>query len=223
MSLDIKKVYIDSRFRTKNSKSESDFFVELPRAFNVPDGVVAHIDDIVIPASWSTIDERNNVCYTELTCGSNVRSSVFSFIPKNDDGYQFATALNEILMLIADGFDPHPAFTVTYDHLEHVLVIGMTDGRNKAAKDANPIKLQFLTDEMLKNGPSKLSDPTSINTIMGNTSGQIITELAPYVCYLDLFQTRNLYLCSSALASYDTVSNFGNDTIIKKNSMCRGI
>ena len=31
--------------------------------------------------------------------------------------------------------------------------------------------------------------------------------------YRFVFQTRNLYLTSSALASYDTVSNFGIDTI----------
>ena len=60
MKLDIAKIYIDSRFTTKKSKSDSDFSIELPRSFNVPDGVVAHIDDIVIPVSWSTVDERNN-------------------------------------------------------------------------------------------------------------------------------------------------------------------
>ena len=58
----MQKIYIDSRFRTANSKNESDFNVELPRSFNVPDGVVAHIDDIVIPVSWTTVDERNNRC-----------------------------------------------------------------------------------------------------------------------------------------------------------------
>ena len=82
MSLDIEKVYVDTRFRTSNSKSESDFSIELPRAFNVPDGVIAHIDDIVIPVSWPTIDQRNNVIYTELTCGSQKKESVFPSTPK---------------------------------------------------------------------------------------------------------------------------------------------
>ena len=82
MSLDIKKVYVDTRFRTSNSKSESDFSIELPRAFNVPDGVVAHIDDIVIPVSWPTIDLRNNVVYTELTCGDQQKERVFPSTPK---------------------------------------------------------------------------------------------------------------------------------------------
>ena len=46
-NLDIKKVYVDSRFKTANSKSDSDFYIELPRTFNVPDGVVAHTDDLL--------------------------------------------------------------------------------------------------------------------------------------------------------------------------------
>ena len=51
MKLDITKNYIDTRYRAKNCKSETDFNVELPRSFNIPDGVVAHIDDIVLPVS----------------------------------------------------------------------------------------------------------------------------------------------------------------------------
>ncbi len=43
-----------------------------------------------------------------------------------------------------------------------------------------------------------------------------ITPSAPFVTYLDLHTTRNLYLSSSSLGSYNTISNFGNDMIIKK-------
>ncbi len=69
MKLDITKIYIDPRFRTNTSKSETVFSIELPRSFNVPDGVDAHIDDIVIPVSWSTIDERNRNCHVRMSCG----------------------------------------------------------------------------------------------------------------------------------------------------------
>ena len=44
----------------------------------------------------------------------------------------------------------------------------------------------------------------------------MITEAAPYKAYIDLNTTRNLYLTSSCLASYSTISNFDNDVIIKK-------
>ena len=57
--MDIKKVYIDTRFKTADSKFDSDFYVELPRALNIPDTCVCYIDDIVIPVSGRTLDERN--------------------------------------------------------------------------------------------------------------------------------------------------------------------
>ena len=60
MSLDIKKVYVDTRWRTSDSKSSTDFSIELPRSFIVPDNVVAYIDDIVLPISFPTIYDRNN-------------------------------------------------------------------------------------------------------------------------------------------------------------------
>ena len=58
--LDIKRVYVDTRFKTVDSKSDSDFFIELPRSLNVPDNTICYINDIVIPVSWSTVDARNN-------------------------------------------------------------------------------------------------------------------------------------------------------------------
>ena len=83
----MQQIYIDSRFRTAGSKSESDFSIELPRSFNVPDGVVAHIDDIVIPVSWSTVDERNNKCCISVFCGIHaVQDASFILNPQNYDG-----------------------------------------------------------------------------------------------------------------------------------------
>jgi hypothetical protein len=74
--------------------------------------------------------------------------------------------------------------------------------------------LEFYTDKYLA-GIS--SDPAnSVNTIIGNLNQTLVKEDTPHICYVDLFNTRNLYLTPSALCSYDTVSNFGMDTIIKK-------
>ena len=64
--LDIKKVYIDTRFKTPDSKSDSDFFIELPRSLNVPEDTICYLTDIVIPVSWSTVDARNNNLYLDI-------------------------------------------------------------------------------------------------------------------------------------------------------------
>lgn len=220
MNLDIKKIYIDSRFRTKNSISETDFSVELPRSFNVPDGVVAHIDDLVIPVSWSTIDERNHNCYVKLSCATDFRDAQFTFDSKNYDGLTFATALAQKLTTAVAGFTVggvvvEPTFNCAYNIIENKLTISIVDtSRNEATRGFYPFQLEIYTDDRIQ--PKSRESPDTINTIIRNTTQSIITEATPYVCYLDLFNTRNLYLTSSALASYDTVSNFGIDTIIKK-------
>ena len=183
MNLEMKKVYVDTRFRTSNSKSESDFSIELPRAFNVPDGVVAHIDDIVIPVSWPTIDARNNVIYTELTCGGQKTEDVYTFNTQNYDGFEFAKTLNDILTAVAKDFKPQPVFNVSYVLADNILSITQTDARAIKDKIDTPILLRILTDYELRNGPHKLSDTPTINTIIRNTSSTVITELKPYVCY----------------------------------------
>ena len=61
-----------------------------------------------------------------------------------------------------------------------------------------------------------IAAPKTINDIIRNVRSFPIQTDVPYIAYLDLHPTRNLYLISSSLASYDTISNFGNDTIVKK-------
>ena len=50
-SIPIKKVYIDSRFKTKDSKSNSDFKYELVESIQLPDKCVCFVDDVIIPVN----------------------------------------------------------------------------------------------------------------------------------------------------------------------------
>ena len=60
MSLPIKKIYIDTRFKTSDSKSSSNFKIDLPNSLYFPSNSVFYIDDIAIPHSWYTIEENIN-------------------------------------------------------------------------------------------------------------------------------------------------------------------
>ena len=143
-----------------------------------------------------------------------MKDASFTLNPQNYDGATFAIALAAKLNLAVVGFTPLPVLICAYDTLSNLLTISMTDART--GTNNLPIYLQILTDDTLTLGPQKISNPNTINTIIGNKNQSVITVAESYKCYVDLFQTRNLYLTSSALASYDTVSNFGIDTIIKK-------
>ena len=64
----IKKVYIDSRYKTNDSVSNSDFKFELKEGLDLPDNTVCYIDDISIPHTWYTIEENlNNTLYIITT------------------------------------------------------------------------------------------------------------------------------------------------------------
>ena len=56
----IKKVYIDSRYKSNDSVSNSDFKFELKEGLDLPDNTVCYIDDISIPHTWYTIEENLN-------------------------------------------------------------------------------------------------------------------------------------------------------------------
>ncbi len=95
--LDIKKIYVDTRFKTDGSKSDSDFYIELPRAMNVPDKCVCYIDDIVIPVSWTMIDERNSKLYLDYRIGDEI-VTVITLVPHgNYLVITFASALQTAL------------------------------------------------------------------------------------------------------------------------------
>ena len=194
MKLDITKIYIDTRYRAKNSKSETDFNIELPRAFNIPDGVVAHIDDIVLPVSWSTIDERNNKVYVVFSALTTTNEIVIELDKQNYDGAQFASTMEASLNASAAGFTHagyvvESTFTCAYDLAENKLTISVITTGERAG--FVPFEVEFYTDEYLATDFGVASAST-IHTIIRNTERTIITETKPYTCYLDLFQTRNL-------------------------------
>ena len=62
-SIPIKKEYIDSRFKTKDSISNSDSKYELVESIHLLDKCVCFVDDVIIPVSWYNIDESNQNVY----------------------------------------------------------------------------------------------------------------------------------------------------------------
>ena len=54
----LKKVYVDSRYKSNGCVSNSDFKFELKEALDLPDNTVCYIDDMSIPHTWYTIEEH---------------------------------------------------------------------------------------------------------------------------------------------------------------------
>ncbi len=58
--LPIKKNYIDTRQRTADSASHSDFSIDLPTTVLMPDDTGFYVEDICLPISWWSIEEGYN-------------------------------------------------------------------------------------------------------------------------------------------------------------------
>ncbi len=76
--------------------------------------------------------------------------------------------------------------------------------------------LIILADsEVLFDGLSPAT-ANSINSALRLYKSVQLLPGIPYYSYLDLHTVRNLYLSSSSLGSFNTISNFGSDVIRKK-------
>jgi hypothetical protein len=79
-NLPIKKIYVDSRFRTADSISTSNFKIELPNPVTTESDTVFFISDVCVPNVFRTIDKNyNNRIYyavgvaTEVQLGNHCR------------------------------------------------------------------------------------------------------------------------------------------------------
>ena len=59
----IKKVYMDSRLKIKDSDSNSQLKYELKESIQSPDKCCCFIDDVIVPVSWFNVDENSKYIY----------------------------------------------------------------------------------------------------------------------------------------------------------------
>ena len=73
----MKKIYIDTRHRTADYKSTSDFKIDLPSNITLPSNTKFYITDVTVPVSWYTAEANkydtiyfriNGTDYAPSTC-----------------------------------------------------------------------------------------------------------------------------------------------------------
>jgi hypothetical protein len=153
-TLPIKKIYIDSRFKSGDSVSDSNFKIDLPQNLLMPAGTGFYIDDISIPVSWYTVDAgRNNKLYFRNTYSATIVVN----IPHGD--YSLVNLNNAIVAAMSsqggNNFVAEPNVTTNK--------IGI--------KNTEGIPFEVLTDEQIKSLGYSTHD--TINTMLRNYTPQI--------------------------------------------------
>ena len=108
---------VGSRFRTRDSNSDSDFKFELKEPLDLPGNTVCYVDDISIPHTWRTIESHNNEFYiifkteyligggTDMTVGYDYDPCVSTLPEGNYTGANSASGIQELLHGFAVTFD----------------------------------------------------------------------------------------------------------------------
>jgi hypothetical protein len=144
----------------------------------------------------------------------NKWSRVITLPSKNYTGISFAlaleTAINDDMALFYT-----TRFKVDFELIDNQIILTQTNNFHMQTT------LVSSSDLLAgKNWVSVITDKSMLHSMNGilriGKSSVRILESTPYTAYLDLFTIRNLYLTSSALASYTNISKFGNDLIVKK-------
>ena len=233
-----KKVYVDSRYKTSDSVSNSDFKFEINEALDLPDNTYCCIDDICIPHTWYTVEDFNNTSY--IVAKVWIRYGTTYATPKfqgyalkltngNYTGLSLATEIQEILQTSI----PELAFTCSYTIATGKLTIKagidklfkvLTNFQVSSIDPALPDPWLGWTDNNDNVISVDVSNLNSINEVLRNTSGiydgiwgvmdPLDTEFTSE--FLDLLNVHNIYIHSSTLGHYNTIGVRGENTIIKK-------
>ena len=200
--LPIRKIYIDSRFKSSDSASHSDFKIDLPISFLMPEDTGFYIDDVCIPHTWYPIAERNNIIVFKF----NTQVYIAGVPPGNYStanlGLAIAQAMNDALP-VTDRFES------LYDAKTNKLTIKLIN----EFKPANVF--QIHTDHFVEEIAPSVAHRT-INTMTKNFTQKPLDNSDDVSGYIDMYPLRNIYMTATGLGNFNTMSVAGDRNIVKK-------
>jgi hypothetical protein len=225
MSLPVKKIYIDTKYKTADSVSNSNFKIELSETLLLPPNTVAYLDDVSIPHSWYTIEEDINdklYLFTSPTVPDNDNNGVLWSTVQIEKGNYIGTDLaielqTKIRAATANSSYPN-MLSVSYNFKRNNIIINMnySDWRFKLLTP-NDLSTNFQGGWL---GTSYSNDnPQDMNEIFGNmaSASPFYYQSSPYKSNsLNLQSIRNIYIHSPNIGSFQTIGPQGERTIIKK-------
>ena len=111
-------MYVDSRYKTNDSASTSDFQFEIKEALDLPDNTACYTDDISIPHTWYTIENLSNKLYRKrIYADTQVTGTILTTPVGNYNAARLASTIHNLLRERYDGDInfPNDEMTCTYD------------------------------------------------------------------------------------------------------------
>ena len=108
----IKKVHIDSSYKSNDSVSNSDLKFEIKEALDLPDNRVCYIGDISIPHTWYTVEDFNNQLYID---SANPDLTLTAYILTVPSGNYTASSPAAMLNNLLQTRFPNDTFSCVYN------------------------------------------------------------------------------------------------------------
>ena len=226
-----KKVLVDSAFRLPQSRSSSDFIIELDENFEVPDGTRMHITEISIPATFKTTEVGFfEYLYVMVYDNSDVFVKNFRIYLGNKIYFaeQLAFDIHAGLNSNTNDLNTGGIFNYAYSSATRTVEFSIKDGLNYKVKIPTDVELSNYVGGVWNTTQANYdsSKPLSINYLLSN-----YVESAPLTTwtssYLNLVPFRAVYINSPELADHHLMSpSTYSSSIIRKvvvNSQLGGI
>ena len=220
-TLKYKKVYIDSKFRSVDSSSSSDFKIELPETMSFEENTVVYLDDICIPHSWDAIiDNINDKLYFKVYRINVIPEVEFHLIATieagNYIGSELATEIQTEMNSVAQ----------TATSFINLFTCSYAAKNNKITITCNSAIYAFriITQPELKTvewtGTSFNRDrPSDINEVLSNLDNisKRFNSVIPFESgAINLQPFNNIYIHGNNLCNYNTIGPLNERTILKK-------
>ena len=220
--LTYKKVFVDSQYRLPQSKSSSDFVVELNENFECPAGTKCWITEVSLPTTWKTTEVNfYEYLYVMVFDNSDVFVKNFRVYLGNKIYFaeQLAFDIHEGLNNNTGDLSAGGIFNYAYSSATRTIEISIKDGLN--------YKVKIPTDTELSNyvngtwdsvsAPYDNRDPVSINYLLSNyvpTTGGLTTWTSSY---LNLVPFRSVMIHCPELADhhYSSPSSYSSNIVRK--------
>jgi uncharacterized protein Veg len=210
-ALPVKKIFVDSRYRTSDSTSDSDFKIQLGRNIFLPDDTMMHIESCVIPHTWYTIEQGiNDGMYLKVVTNSTTTYTIIIIPSNNYTGSTLATAVQTALT------SAYPTlFSVSYNTNKNHMTISIASGSYFKILTDNELSTYLLNTWGGLNYDR--TNPAACNDIITNRTVKLNDSTSPFVSgSLNLQGFRSVYLSSSNLSNFNTLGAKGENSIIKK-------
>ena len=218
--LTYKKIFIDSKYRTEQSTSSSDFSIELNENLELPDDTSLYVTDISIPAVWKTTEVGfYEYMYVMVFNGDTLVENFRHYLGnKIYFAEQLCFDIVEGMNINTTDLSAGGIFVYSYSSATRTIEIKVKDGLPYTIKIPTDTELGNYVNGVWDTGQSNYDNrkPVSINNLLSNfvPTNPIATWTSSY---LNLVPFRYVFITSNALSDYHySAPNSYSSSIIKK-------